>query len=83
MKHLKVCFAWSILLLLIVSCNSQPNLGLFEGNGDIGAVGHKGSVEFDPSDSTYTVAGSGTNMWFDSDELHYVWKKVSGDVILA
>lgn len=83
MKHLKICFAWSILLLSIISCNSQPNLGTFEGNGDIGDVGHKGSVVFNPSDSTYTVSGSGTNMWFDSDELHFVWKKVSGDISIA
>jgi len=33
--------------------------------------------------STYTVSGSGTNMWFNSDELHFVWKKVSGDISLT
>jgi TolB protein len=32
---------------------------------------------------TLAVSGSGTNMWFDSDELHYVWKKVSGDISIA
>ncbi len=83
MKQVKIHAAWIILLLALGSCNSEPDLGIFEGNDDIGNVGYAGSVEFDPSNSSYTVSGSGTNMWFDSDELHYVWKKVSGDISIA
>ncbi len=71
------------LVLAMYSCSSEPNLGIFEGNGDIGKVGYAGSLQFDPVDSTYAVSGSGTNMWFQSDEFHYVWKKVSGDISLA
>lgn len=74
---------WTILAVALISCNNVPDLGVFEGNGDIGNVGIDGSVEFDPTDSSYTISGSGTNMWFDSDELHYVWKKVSGDISIA
>jgi WD40 repeat protein len=65
------------------SCNNENNLGIFEGNVDVGNVGQKGSVVFSPSDSSYTVSGGGTNMWFDGDQFHYVWKKVSGDVSIA
>jgi hypothetical protein len=83
MKHLKIHFAWIILLLASYACNSSRDLGIFEESGDIGNVGQPGSVEFNPSDSSYTVSGSGTNMWFDSDEFQYVWKKVSGDVSIA
>jgi len=32
---------------------------------------------------SYTVAGSGENMWFAADALHFVWKKISGDVTLT
>ena len=64
------------------SCNSEPDLGIFTGSGDIGKVGQKGSVAFNPSDSSYTVTGSGTNMWFDSDQFHYVWKQFNGDVTI-
>jgi len=73
-------FVWILLALALGSCNSEPKLGIFTGNGDIGNVGHAGSVEFNASDSTYTISGGGTNMWFDSDQLHYVWKEFSGDV---
>ena len=69
--------------MALVSCNTEPELGIFEGSGDIGNVGYAGSIVFDASDSTYTVSGGGTNMWFNSDELHYVWKKVSGDISIA
>jgi len=72
-----------IISVVVGSCKTSPDLGIFEGNGDIGSVGYTGSVEFDPSDSSYAVSGSGTNMWFNSDELHYVWKQVSGDISLA
>lgn len=83
MKKLKSLFAWMLTLLLLASCANKPGTGIFEGNTDIGRVGHAGSLEFDRSDSSYSVSGSGTNMWFDSDELHYAWKQVSGDISLA
>lgn len=71
------------VFMMIASCNNVPDLGIFQGNGDIGNVGYEGSALFDSTDSSYAVSGSGTNMWFDRDELHYVWKEVSGDVSLA
>src|ERR1017187_1067631 len=57
--------------------------GLFEGHSDVGAVVHKGSVEYDSSNRRYTVAGSGENMWFATDGFHFLWKKVSGDITIA
>jgi len=83
MKQFKIYGAWIILLLALSSCSSETDLGIFEGNDDIGNVGHAGSVKFDPTDNSYAVSGGGTNMWFDSDQFHYVWKKVSGDVSIA
>ncbi|MEA3478100.1 MAG: hypothetical protein U9R60_07975, partial [Bacteroidota bacterium] len=83
MKHLKHYYAILILILAMVSCSSEADLGIFEGNGDIGNVGFSGSVAFNSSDSSYAVSGGGTNMWFASDELHYVWKKVSGDISIS
>ena len=71
------------MTILVISCHRKPDLGIFEGNGDIGKVKYAGSVEFDPSDSTYTVSGGGTNMWFNTDELHYVWKKMTGNISIA
>jgi hypothetical protein len=57
--------------------------GIFEGHDDVGMVLHPGSVAFDEAKRTYTVAGSGENMWADRDAFQFVWKKASGDLTLA
>lgn len=57
-------------------------LGLFEAHSDVGTVLHAGSVEYDAAKQTYTIAGSGENMWLGKDAFHFVWKKASGDVML-
>ena len=58
-------------------------IGLFENHEDVGTVLHPGSVEFDPAARSYTVAGSGENMWSTQDAFHYAWKRASGDLSLA
>jgi Tol biopolymer transport system component len=58
-------------------------VGAFDDHGDVGEVGHAGAVSFDAATGTYSVSGGGTNMWFETDAFHFVWKKVSGDVTLA
>jgi len=57
--------------------------GIFEGRGDIGTVLHAGSVEYDEAKRSYTIAGSGENVWFGNDAFQFAWKKVSGDVTLT
>src|SRR3954471_6603631 len=57
--------------------------GIFEGHGDIGAVLHPGAAEFDMGSKSYTVSGSGDNMWATKDAYQFVWKKVSGDLTLT
>ena len=74
---------WTVLFLLSGACSSKTDLGIFEASGDIGKVGEAGSVRFNASDSTYTVTGGGTNMWFDSDQFQYVWKQASGDISIS
>lgn len=58
-------------------------VGLFDGNGDVGPVKHEGSVRYNPLAQAYTVSGSGANMWFGEDEFHFVWRKMEGDYILS
>ncbi len=69
-------------VLLFAQANS-PSTGIFENHGDIGTVVHPGSVAYDASNQRYTIAGSGENMWFTTDAFQFVWKKVSGDIILT
>jgi WD40 repeat protein len=54
-----------------------PTLGIFEGQGDIGTVLHTGSAAYDSATKTYTVTGSGENMWAASDDFQFVWKKIT------
>jgi TolB protein len=58
-------------------------VGLFEAHTDVGTVLHPGSVEWDQAKQTYTISGSGENMWLGTDAFQFVWKKVSGDVTLT
>lgn len=64
-----------------VQSDTAP-IGVFESHGDVGKVLHSGAVEFDPNKKTYTVAGSGENMWAALDAFQFVWTKTSGDLSL-
>ncbi|HZQ96728.1 MAG TPA: hypothetical protein VFA67_17080 [Candidatus Sulfotelmatobacter sp.] len=85
-------FLWTMLVLSLgivlwvrESCaqDSKASLGIFEDHVDVGTVLHPGSVVYDRAKRSYTVSGSGENMWFAADAFQFVWKKVSGDVTLA
>ena len=69
------------LLALPLATFAQP-IGLFDRSSDIGPVLHPGTASYDSATKTYTLSGSGDNMWAASDGFHYVWKRVSGDVTL-
>jgi hypothetical protein len=58
-------------------------VGAFESHRDVGKVLHPGSVEYDATKRSYTIAGSGENMWLGNDAFHFVWKKMSADVTLS
>jgi TolB protein len=62
---------------------AAQQLGVFTGHQDVGAVLHPGSAVYDRALDAYTVSGSGEDMWFGSDDFHFVWKKVAGDVALT
>ncbi|HWI59839.1 MAG TPA: hypothetical protein VNZ22_21600 [Bacillota bacterium] len=71
------------LLAAAGSVARAADLGLFEGQADIGKPSQAGSATFDAKDQAYTVAGGGENMWFTNDAFHFVWKRVSGDFALS
>lgn len=84
------CIQTSVTVLFIILCMSfskhssgqTPPSNLFEKNSDIGNVKHTGSIKYDESEQSYTIRGSGANIWFDSDEFHFAFRKISGDFIL-
>jgi TolB protein len=75
------------LLLTILSILpysfAADKLGPFQNHADVGTILHPGSATYDPAKKTFTIAGSGENMWATSDAFHFVWTKLSGDVSLA
>jgi hypothetical protein len=74
----------AFLLASAASAQSSGGaFGLFDGHQDVGTVLQAGSATYDAESRTYTVSGSGENMWGTQDAFHYVWKKVSGDVTLT
>ena len=57
-------------------------MGIFEQHGDIGACNLEGNLEYRPGNQVYYLEGSGENMWFDKDQFHFAWTKLSGDFII-
>lgn len=64
-------------------CYSQNStVGIFK-SVDIGNPKSAGSATYDEATQTYDIKGSGYNIWFNRDEFHYLYKKISGDFILT
>ena len=70
-------------ILLITSGNSAfaqtDAIGIFDHHEDIGRPKNAGSAQYDKVTHTYTLTGSGYNIWFNRDEFQYVYKKIKGD----
>lgn len=75
----------SLLAAPLLSPPSAPaqNLGQLQHHQDVGEILHPGNTVYDPAKDTYTVTGSGDNMWFKADDMQFAWKKVSGDIALT
>jgi len=67
----------------VIGLCQSGSVGLFEGHQDVGAVLHPGSTVYDSAKQSYTVTGSGQNMWFGMDDFQFAWKKVTGDVAIS
>lgn len=83
------CFAIACGLLFgvaYVDCLAQSgsgNIGVFEGQTDVGAVSPPGVATYSVANDVYTVRAAGANMWSTADAFHFAWKKISGDVALT
>src|SRR5664279_3672316 len=79
-------FSSSALMLQCAPLLSQTppvQLGIFEGQTDVGSVVPPGVAIYDPAAKTYTITSAGENLWSTADAFHFVWKKMSGDVSLT
>ncbi len=86
----KVLHSIQIMLILFIMATmqnqnlaGQSKLGDFTGSNDVGKVKIAGSATYNEANQTYTLEGSGTNIWFNKDEFQYLWKKLKGNFILT
>lgn len=80
MKYLPIficCF------LMNSTMAQNKSVGIFENNTDIGNPKNAGSAIYNSPDQSYTIRGSGYNIWFARDEFHYLYNKIKGDFILT
>lgn len=81
-------FMKSICLILAFVFSFKPfaqtaGIGVFDKAADIGKPKNAGSSVYDANTQTYTMRGSGSNIWFNRDEFQYLYKKMGGDFILT
>lgn len=58
-------------------------VGQFDNSTEVGGALVPGTASYDPANRQYTITAAGYNIWYQRDEFHYLWKKMSGDVSLA
>lgn len=80
MKKLLLYITFSLILSHL---KAQNAIGIFENHTDIGPVIYKGSANYDNASKVYILMGSGENIWFKKDELHFAYKRIKGDFILS
>jgi TolB protein len=75
---------WFLMVALfgLSAMAADPDFVLFERQNDVGNAAFPGKTVYSPEAGTYTLTGSGENMWGTSDAFHFIWKKCSGDLLL-
>ena len=68
------------LIFFSTALHAQTDtLGLFTHHQDIGQPKNAGSAKYDKVTHTYTLKGSGYNIWFNRDEFQFLYKTIKGD----
>lgn len=69
-----------IMLIHVSAVHAQGDtLGVFTHHQDIGHPKNTGDAQYNKVTHTYTLKGSGYNIWFNRDEFQYLYKQVKGD----
>jgi Tol biopolymer transport system component len=83
MKNILLAAMTLITAYMTTPSHAQvKSLGEFTDQADVGKVKLSGSAAYDHEKKEYSISGAGTNMWFDRDEFHLLWKRMSGDFIV-
>jgi len=82
MRYFCLRFA-ALALLALPAVRADNSLGAFSDQGDIGTASKPGLLVYDAAAKTYTIGSAGANMWFKEDDMHFVWKRDSGNRSIA
>lgn len=66
-----------------LAMTESTGLGVFDSQAEVGKVDHPGSTEVNAAKDEYRVTGGGANIWGKRDAFHFVWRKLTGDAVLA
>ena len=72
-----------LLFFCVQISHAQNRVGIFENHLDIGNPKLTGSTDYNSKDQSYTLKGSGYNIWFERDEFQFAYNKIKGDFILT
>ena len=61
----------------------QSKIGLFDERTDVGNPTITGKATYKPDTQEYTLEGAGINMWANSDQFNFLWRKLKGDFIIS
>jgi len=78
-------FSYLPLYIFILSTGyAQENpVGLFQDHLDVGSPKNAGTTQYDEASQTYTLKGSGYNIWFGRDEFQFAYSKLKGNFIVT
>lgn len=68
-------------LALTLAMNAQNPVGQFSNSADVGAPAIAGSTTYDASLQQYRMSAGGINMWGETDQFQFAWRKIKGDFI--
>jgi hypothetical protein len=81
MNRLKLSLSIIIMFFCLSAFAQTDTLGIFTNHIDVGNPKNKGNSQYNKETHTYTMSGSGYNIWFNRDEFQYLFKKIKGDFI--
>lgn len=83
LKSIGVLFSLALFFSIPLAFAQSQEVGVFEGQSDVGSVTPAGTASLDRTSGVYTIHSAGANLWGTADGFHFLWKKVSGDMSLT
>ena len=73
------------LIIILVNMQSivSSSKNIFINQTDVGVINHPGRIEYSSTDNTYTLTGSGENIWGTEDAFYFVWNEMEGDISIS